>query len=42
MTADLRLMDNEGNWYTIDGRRLSGKPTRKGIYIHNNVKVVIR
>ena len=42
MTADQRLMDNEGNWYTIDGRRLSGKPTRKGIYIHNNVKVVIR
>ena len=22
-------------WYTIDGRKLSGKPTKKGIYIHN-------
>ena len=28
-------------WYTLDGRRLNGKPTTKGIYIHNNVKVVI-
>ena len=29
-------------WYTIDGRKLSGKPTQKGIYIHNGKKIVIK
>ncbi len=29
-------------WYSIDGRRLSGKPTRKGLYIRNGQKVVIK
>ena len=27
-------------WYTIDGRKMSGKPTKKGIYIYNGKKVV--
>ena len=42
MTAVQRLMNTGDNWYTIDGRRLSGKPTRKGVYIHNGVKVVVK
>ena len=29
-------------WYTIDGVRLSGKPSRKGIYINNGKKIVIK
>lgn len=29
-------------WYTIDGRKLSGKPTRKGIYINNSQKTVVQ
>ena len=29
-------------WYSLDGRRLSGKPTVRGIYIHEGRKVVIR
>ena len=29
-------------WFTIDGRRLSAKPTAKGIYINNGNKVVIK
>lgn len=29
-------------WYTLDGRLISGKPTRKGIYIVNGKKVIIR
>ena len=29
-------------WYTIDGRKLIGKPTTKGIYINNGRKVVIK
>jgi hypothetical protein len=28
------------DWYTIDGRKLSGKPNAKGIYIHNGKKVL--
>ena len=27
-------------WYTIDGRMLQGKPTQKGVYIHNGSKAV--
>ena len=29
-------------WYTIDGVRLSGKPSSKGIYINNGKKIVIK
>ena len=29
-------------WFTIDGRLLSGKPTKKGIYINNGRKVIIK
>lgn len=29
-------------WYTLDGRRLDTKPTRKGIYIKDGTKVVIK
>lgn len=28
-------------WYTLDGRKLSGKPTAKGLYIHAGKKVVM-
>ena len=28
-------------WYTLDGRRLSGKPTQPGIYVENGKKVVM-
>ena len=28
-------------WYTLDGRKLNGQPTKKGVYIHNG-KTVIR
>lgn len=29
-------------WYTIDGRKLRGKPTAKGIYIHNGKKMIVK
>ena len=29
-------------WYSLDGRRLSGKPSAKGLYINNGNKVVIK
>ena len=27
-------------WYSLDGRKLEGKPTKKGLYIHNGRVVV--
>ncbi|MBR6885025.1 MAG: hypothetical protein IKN01_04890 [Prevotella sp.] len=36
-------MDNYSDeWYTIEGQKLSGKPTKKGVYIFNGKRVVIR
>ena len=32
----------DGGWYTVDGRRLDGKPAQKGLYIHGGRKVVIK
>ncbi len=29
-------------WYTIDGRKLNGKPATKGMYIHNGKKVALQ
>ena len=33
---------NSDAWYTLDGRRLSAKPSRAGVYIYNGVKVAIK
>ena len=27
------------DWYTIDGQKMNGKPTKKGVYIHNGKKI---
>lgn len=29
-------------WYTLDGRQLQGKPTKKGLYINNGSKMVVK
>ena len=29
-------------WWTLDGTKLSGKPTKKGLYINNGKKIVIK
>ena len=34
--------EEKGLWYTLDGKRLSGKPTQKGIYVRNGRKVVVK
>ena len=36
------ISEDDGVWYSIDGRKLDGKPTRKGLYIKNGQKTVIR
>ena len=40
-TLDMNVGDSD-DWYSINGQKLSGKPTAKGIYIHNGVKVGIK
>ncbi len=36
------ITEKAGAWYTINGVRLNSKPTKKGLYIHNGRKVVIK
>lgn len=36
------LTNGQDAWYTIDGKRLNGVPTVKGIYVVNGKKVVIK
>ena len=39
----LRTIDNESDaWYSLDGRKLSQKPTAKGVFINNGKKIVIK
>ena len=32
----------EGTWYTLDGRRINGKPTKKGLYLMNGQKIIVK
>ena len=41
MTVD-DTNDTNGVWYTVDGKKLDKQPTRKGLYIKDGVKVVIK
>lgn len=41
MLNDNGEMRND-KWYTLDGRKLDAKPTKKGVYIMNGGKVVIK
>ena len=34
--------NEEGLWYSLSGLQLNGKPTKKGLYIHNGKKVVVK
>ena len=34
--------NSSGAWYGLDGRKLDGKPTKKGLYIYNGKKQVIK
>ena len=32
---------DSGAWYSLDGRRIEGKPSTKGVYVNNGKKVII-
>jgi surface protein len=34
--------DKSGTWFSIDGRKLSGKPTTSGLYINNGKKIIVK
>ena len=40
VTSDKSQVTSD-EWYTIDGQKLSGKPTKKGVYIYNGRAVVL-
>lgn len=44
--TDISLFETDSqqdaNWYTIDGRRMNGKPTAKGLYINKGQKLFIK
>ena len=44
LTSDTARLGEEtaDAWYAIDGRRLSSKPTAKGLFIHNHRTIVIK
>ena len=40
--TDRSVVNEEETWYTVSGMKLSGRPTKAGLYIHKNRKVVIK
>ncbi len=34
--------DEAAEWYSLDGQRLSEKPARKGVYVKNGQKIIIK
>ena len=38
----LKIKNEEGEWYSLDGRKLTGKPSVRGIYVTDGRKVVIK
>jgi hypothetical protein len=40
--SDTNFTNDDDAWYSLDGRKLNGKPTKKGMYINNGRKVVVK
>ena len=41
--AEVKTVETTDNaWYTLNGVKLAGEPTEKGLYIHNGKKIVIK
>lgn len=41
-TTNLTNYTNSGAWYDLSGRKLNEKPVKKGVYVQNGKKVVIK
>ena len=42
LPVDVQGTNDAATWYTLDGCRLGGKPTQKGIFINNGKKIIIK
>lgn len=42
VARDSESLNTEGAWYKLNGMKIEGKPTEKGVYIKNGKKVVIK
>jgi hypothetical protein len=42
LNSQISNLNSSDAWYTIDGRKLSGKPSVKGVYVNNGRKVIIK
>lgn len=42
INEELRDMDEGPEWFDLQGRKLAGKPSRKGTYIRNGKKIAVR
>ena len=42
LSTDSKDSKDNAAWYSLDGRKLQGKPSRAGVYINNGIKVVIK
>ena len=41
-TDDTDFTDSDDAWYTLDGRKLSGKPSQRGVYIRGGRKIAVQ
>ena len=41
-SIERKMEDKTDAWYSLDGRRLQGNPSRAGVYIYNGKKTVIK
>ena len=37
-----QMINDKLTWYSLDGKKLNGRPTEKGIYIHNGNKMIVK
>ena len=42
LTSDASPREEGREYYSLDGRRLQGKPATKGLYIHNGKKIILK
>ena len=40
--VDAQQVSDNDEWYSVDGQKLNQRPTKRGLYIHNGQKVVVR
>ncbi|MBR2101153.1 MAG: fibronectin type III domain-containing protein [Prevotella sp.] len=40
--TEVNATEGNGNWYSIDGKKLNARPKAKGLYIRNGQKVVVK